>query len=118
MRAFTTSIRARLVLLALVATVPLLLFSAALLQRAYRVSAGLVEDGVRGDARQLAVALDGQIGRAEAIARAVAELPLDRTDPRRFEQAAARALHAAGVDWAIVLAAPDRPVVRPPTTHK
>src|SRR4051794_27858478 len=104
MRASRTSIRARLVLLVLVATVPLVLFSSGLLERAYRVSAGLVQDGVAGYARQLAVAVDGQVGRAEAVAQALTEQPMaERPDLREFEQAASRALRAAGIDGALML---------------
>ena len=108
MRPSRTPIRARLLLLVLVATVPFLLFSAALLQRAYRVSTGLIEDGAAGYARRLAVAVDGQVGRAEAVAQALGELPTtEGAGLNEFERAATRALAAAGLEGVLVLADAD-----------
>jgi len=96
----------------LVATLPMLVFSAALLQHAYRVSAGLVETSALGAARRVAVSVDALIGRAEAVGYALAELPSsDITDFSEFEVAATRALSAAGLDSALAVIDRDGNVV-------
>ncbi len=103
MRAVGSSIRFRLLLLVLAATLPMLLFSALLLERAYRKNAGLIEDGALATARRVAVAVDDQVGRAEAVARALADVPVAAANPEGFEEAAAQALTAAGLGGALVL---------------
>ncbi len=104
MRLLGSSIRTRLLLLVLVATLPMLAFSAALLQRAYRVSIGLIEESAIGTARRVAVAVDAQISRAEAVGLALAQLPASElSDMSELEDAARRALAAAGLDSALVM---------------
>ena len=106
-----SSIRVRLLLLVLAATLPVLLFSAALLVRAYEGGAALIEQNVMSNVRQITLALDGQIGRTQAIIRALAELPLmDQIDPTGFEAIAARALADSALECRATIAAPDSPV--------
>ncbi len=102
------SIRARLLLLLLAAAVPLLLLSAALLQRAYHGSDALIEATAIGNVRRLSLAVEAQIGRAQAIVLALAESPLlDDTDLSRFEDTATRALLANGLDGVAMLGRAD-----------
>jgi PAS domain S-box-containing protein len=112
MPAFGSSIRFRLLLLVLVATLPMLLFSAVLLRRAYQVSTGLIEENALSTARRVALAVDAQVGRAEAVGYGLAELPGDAVnDFSDFEDAATRALTAAGLEGALVLIGPDGNIV-------
>ena len=99
MRALGSSIRSRLLLLVLAATLPMLVFSAALLYRAYTVSAGLVGQSALSTARRVLVATDAEVERAEAVGYALSQLPPnDFANFGEFEGAAARALIAAGLD--------------------
>ena len=112
MRGAAPTIRSRLVLLVLVATLPMLVFSAALLQRAYRVSAGLIEQNALGTAARVAAAVDAKIGRAEASGMALSQLPLrDAADLAMLEDAAARALESAGLEAALAVADRDGQLV-------
>ncbi len=102
------SIRARLLLLVLAAALPLLLFSAALLQRAYLGSAALIEDTAIGNVRRLCLAVEAQVGRAQAIVLALAESPLlDNADLSLFEDIATRALAANSLEGVAMLARAD-----------
>ena len=88
-----SSIRVRLLLLVLAATLPVLLFSAALLFRAFQGGAALIEQNVMSGVRQISLALDDQISRAQSITRALAESPLmEQADPAAFASTVARAL--------------------------
>jgi len=110
----SASIRVRLLLLVLAATLPLTLFSAALLERAYNGSTALIEDTAMSNVRQIALALDAHISRAEAVVAGLAELPLlDSGDSAAFETVATRALAAAGIEAVPVLATADGGVAAP-----
>ena len=112
MHAFGSSIRFRLLLLVLVATLPMLLFSAVLLSRAYQVSTGLVEENALSTARRVALAVNSQVGRAEAVGYGLAELPgAEADDFAEFEDSATRALTAAGLGGALVLIDPEGNIV-------
>ena len=90
------------------AALPLLLFSAVLLQRAYSASVSLIEDAALGNVRRMALAVDAQVGRAQAVAVALAEsYTLDAADLAEFEDAATRAMAANGLRGAASLARPD-----------
>lgn len=104
MRAVGSSIRQRLVLLALAAALPLLVFSGVLVHHAYQVSAQLIEDSALGYARRLALAVDAQLGRAQAVGLALAELAATAlTEVPAFERTATRALEAASLEGTLLL---------------
>ncbi len=99
MRVLGPSIRSRLILLVLVATLPLLAFAAVLLDHAYTVSAELIEHTALSNARRAATSVEAQIARAEAIGYALAELlPADLANPAAFEDAAAELLANTKLD--------------------
>ncbi|HYZ63695.1 MAG TPA: cache domain-containing protein, partial [Acetobacteraceae bacterium] len=107
-----SSLRARLVLLVLAATLPLLLFSGVTVQRAFRLGAGVIEDAATAYAQRLATAIDGEVARAQAVTMALAELPaLDQPDLTAFEDTATRALAAAKLEGALWLVERDGSVV-------
>ena len=109
------SIRSRLLLLVLGATLPILMFSAGLLQQAYSGSAALVEQTASLNVRRLALAVDAQVERAEAVVLALCELPtLGATEPAEFNLTATRALIAAGLRGRVMLLDADTATVFPP----
>ena len=102
------SIHARLLLLVLAASVPLLLFAGVLLLRANSAGATLIEANALGDVRRLTLAVEALVGRAQASMAALAESPLlDAQDFEGFEAAAARLLRTAGLSGAVTVAGPD-----------
>ena len=112
MRVLGPSIRSRLIVLVLVATLPLLAFGMALLEHAYHVSAEIIEDTALSNARRVAASVEAQIARAEAIGYALAELlPADLTDPAALEDAADELLTTAKLDAALEIIDRDGRVV-------
>ena len=102
------SIRSSLLLLVLAATLPILIYSAVLLQQAYSGSAALLEQTAALNVRRLALAVDAQVDRAEAVVLALCELPvLDEPDPTEFDATATRALATAGLQGRVTLVGPD-----------
>ncbi len=102
------SIRSRLLLLVLAATLPVLAYSAFLLQQAYRGSAALVEQTAAVNVRRLALAVDAQVDRAEAVVLALSDLPLlDQPNPAEFDATATHALAAAGLHGYVTLVGVD-----------